>query len=284
MQIPIVFITDNNYALPTGVAITSLIINKKPETKYKIHIIVTNEVTAENKEKLLASAKENASIELIEVDTGFLEKYKNNKHPVPPCGLLKYKIPSFFSQYEKIIYLDGDIFIKDDLTDFFKIDIKNFYLSAVSDFPTNNKWCFSYKRLYLNDYFNSGVLLINSKLMIENNFEELAFRLKKENTDLNLFMDQDIFNLAAREKVLFCHVKYNALVNIYKLYFDNEIKEFNMHYNTLYNSYDELYNDAVILHFAANKPWKDKKAFYFNEWFEYFKKSSFKDEELNLEN
>jgi len=281
MQIPIVFITDNNYALPTGVAITSLIINKKPETIYKIHVIVTNDVTEENKEKLLTNGKENVSIDLIEIDISFLEKYRKPTHPVPPCGLLKFKIPGLFPQYDKMIYLDGDILVKDDLTEFFNIDISNFYLGAVSDFPAL-KWIHSNKRMYQKDYFNSGVLLLNTKLMINNNFEERAFQIKDENYDLKYFMDQDVFNLITEENVFYFHIKYNAMINIYKSFFSDIIAEFNLHYNTLYDSYDDLYHDTVIVHLPSIKPWIYKNVFYHNEWMQYFKQSPFKDLKLKL--
>ena len=36
-EIPIIFITDNNYVLPTAVAINSLIKNKKEQSFYRIY-------------------------------------------------------------------------------------------------------------------------------------------------------------------------------------------------------------------------------------------------------
>ena len=281
MEIPIVFITDNNFALPTGVAITSLILNKKPETIYKIHVIVTNDVTIENKEKLLSCGNKNDTIELINFDVSIIEKYRKPDHSVPPCGLLKFNIPSLLPQYEKMIYLDGDILTKGDLSDFFAIDLSNSYLGAISDFPAI-KWEFSHKRLYLKDYFNSGVLLLNIKRMIEDNFEELAYNIKNENIDF-LYMDQDALNFATRDNVVFCHVKYNAMLCIYKLCFEYDISEFNMLYNTLYDSYDDLYNDAVIIHLPSIKPWKHKEALYHEEWMKYFEKSPFRNQDLLLD-
>ena len=39
-KIPVVLISDDNFIMPTCVAITSLIVNKKPETEYDIYIIM----------------------------------------------------------------------------------------------------------------------------------------------------------------------------------------------------------------------------------------------------
>ena len=39
-KIPVAFISDDNFIMPTCVAITSLIMNKKPDTVYDIIIIM----------------------------------------------------------------------------------------------------------------------------------------------------------------------------------------------------------------------------------------------------
>jgi hypothetical protein len=97
IEIPIVFITDNNYVLPTGVAIKSLILNKKPKTLYRIYVIITGDVTAENKKKLIKSGRKKAPVELIDVDTGVLEEFRVPGYHVPPCDLLKFNIAGMLS-------------------------------------------------------------------------------------------------------------------------------------------------------------------------------------------
>jgi len=283
VEIPVVFITDNNYALPTGVAITSLILNKKLETEYKIYVIVTNDVTIENKEKLLSCGNKSTVIELIDFNVSILEKYRNPKHSVPPCDLLKFNIPDLLPQYEKIIYLDGDILVKGDLSEFFAIDISDAYLGGISDLPAL-KWHASHKLLYIKNYFNGGILLLNAKRMNKDNFKEFAYTIKEENTDFR-FMDQDAFNFAARDNVIFCHVKYNVMLYNFRLLYEDDLTEFNNHYDTLYNSYNELLDEAVIIHLTYwDKPWKYKGAPSFDIWLPYFNKSPFCNHELQLEN
>ena len=51
-EIPIVFITDSNYVLPTAVAINSLIQNKKEQNIYKIFILHNN-LSEEYQQKFL---------------------------------------------------------------------------------------------------------------------------------------------------------------------------------------------------------------------------------------
>jgi len=68
------------------------------------------------------------------------------------------------------------------------------------------------------------------------------------------------------------------------LLFKDDMSEINDNYKTLYNSYEELIDDAVIIHLTnKNKPWKYKDAFYHKEWMEYFVKSKFCSTVLSLD-
>jgi lipopolysaccharide biosynthesis glycosyltransferase len=281
MEIPIVFITDNNYVIPTGVAITSLILNKKPKTLYKIFVIVTEEVTKENKKKLIKCGKHKVTVELIEFDASTLKRFSVHGYYVLPTALLKFNIPNLLPQYEKIIYLDGDIIVKGDLTEFFTNDVSDVYLGAVSDYAAVVTMQI-YDRLKLTNYFNSGVLLINSARMREENFEELLYKIKEQNPDY-LCMDQDVLNTAANEKVLFLPVKYNVMLHNFLYPACEGIDGINKYYNTSYISFGSLLNDAIIVHLTNEvKSWKYKDGLLHKEWMKVFKRSPFRFQKLNL--
>jgi lipopolysaccharide biosynthesis glycosyltransferase len=135
LEIPVVFITDNNYVIPTAVAIRSLVLNKKPKTIYKIYVVITENVTAKNKRKLTKCGRRKAQVSLIECDTSVLNEYVVPGYYVLPCALLKFNIPGLLPQYEKILYLDGDILVNGDLSELYSTDISGAYLGAVSDMP-----------------------------------------------------------------------------------------------------------------------------------------------------
>ena len=281
MEIPIVFITDNNYVLPTGVAIKSLILNKKPKTLYRIYVIITDDVTAENKKKLVKCGRKKAPVELIDVDTGVLEEFRVPGYHVQPSALLKFNIAGLLPQYDKILYLDGDILVKGDLSELYAADISNAYLGAVSDLiaVTVAGWT---ERLKIINYFNSGVLLLNAARMRKEKFEELLYDIKKANPDY-ICMDQDVFNAAVKEEVFFFPLKYNVMLHNFIYTFNAGVSGINDHYGTSYKSYDDLLEDAVIIHLTNEvKPWKYRDAVLHKEWMKYFRKSSFRFQKLPL--
>ena len=51
-MIPVAFICDDKYVMPTCVAITSLIGSKNPSTKYAVHIVCAS-LSEESKKKTL---------------------------------------------------------------------------------------------------------------------------------------------------------------------------------------------------------------------------------------
>jgi lipopolysaccharide biosynthesis glycosyltransferase len=279
-EIPIVFITDNNYVLPTGVAITSLVLNKKPEAVYKIYVIVTEDVTAGNRSKLIDCGGEKARVTLIEMDAGVLNEYAVPGYYVPPCDLLKFNIPGLLPQYEKILYLDGDILVYGDLAELYGADISGVYLGAVSDFAAI-VYGF-HKRLGIVNYFNAGCLLLNSARMRREGFEELLYRIKKQNPDYRC-MDQDMFNVAVKSKIVFSPVKYNVMLHHFLYSIRGGIAKLNEYYGTSYKSFDLLLKDAVIVHLTyEHKPWKYKDAVMHKEWMSYFLKSPFRTQKLSL--
>jgi lipopolysaccharide biosynthesis glycosyltransferase len=281
IEIPVVFITDNNYVLPTAVAITSLVRNKKRKTIYKIYVIVTEDVTIKNKRKLTKCGKRKAKVNLIFCDSDVLKEYAVHGYYVLPCALLKFNIPGLLPQYEKILYIDGDILVNNDLSELYNTDISQVYLAAVSDIAAIEA-CGYHKRLGIDNYFNAGVMLLNSARMRQEGFEEKLYRIKRQNPDY-ICMDQDVFNVAVQDKAVFLPVKYNVMLYNFMHPSCGGITKLNEHYGTSYESFDSVAKDAVIVHLTNEyKPWKYKDAVMHKKWISYFKKSPFRSQKLSL--
>ncbi|MCK7489743.1 MAG: hypothetical protein MZU79_05535 [Anaerotruncus sp.] len=82
---------------------------------------------------------------------------------VTSAAYLKFDLPDLIPNQDKVLYLDGDIIIQKDLSDLFEINIKDYYAGAVKDIGLIDN------DLNIKNYFNSGVMLLNLKLMRENN-------------------------------------------------------------------------------------------------------------------
>ena len=278
-SIPIVFITDNGYVVPTSVAITSLICNKKPTTKYSVFIL-TNELTEENKKRFKLFNSKDIKLEIITVSIAELEglhKYEvGTICQATPAALLKFKLPEIFNSYKKIIYLDGDILVRNDLSDLYSEDVSNYYVAAVHDTGKLYHDKEVYKKIPL--YFNSGVMLLNLEKCRKDNVTEKLIEEKKRSTD-NSLMDQNILNIVFKDHIKIIDIKYNFLIlNLTRASAKFEFKELNKLFNANYNSLSDIEKQTCVLHFSSkDKPWKFYDGPYSKEWYDYFIKSPHKD-------
>ena len=277
--IPICFITDDNYVIPTATAIQSLLESKEAETCYDIYIISTS-LTKNNIEKFHLFASTTVRINIIQ---GSLDKYanlhKNYKGSfcvATPSALLKFEIPNFLVNYDKVIYLDGDILVKKDLSDLWNIDIKNLYVAAAYD--TGRLYSKNEKFMIYPQYFNSGVMLLNLRLMREKNISQKLYEAKKKSNDMSL-MDQNIFNQVLKDKIKNIDIVFNYLaINLHRATDKYDFQDINHLFNRKYSSLEDIEDKAYILHFSSkDKPWKYYNGEYSELWYKYFQKTPYKD-------
>ena len=271
-KIPVCFCTDDNYTLPTVVAITSLIKNKRPETVYDIYVIVDN-VSKDNEKKLKACAEKSVSISLLPAPDHKLKKTRNNSPHLSVTTLLRFELPSMLPQYDKILYLDGDILVLGDLSEMYDIPLEQEYVAAARDFAGEKELL--HKKVGIKHYFNAGVLLINAKKWRQEHMREKLYALWYTH-DYFPCMDQDVMNLAFLENVKWMPQKYNLMTcNLIASHID--IQTINQECASNYTNLGELEKEAVILHLTnAEKPWNNLEAYGFNLWLSYFKKSPMK--------
>ena len=276
--IPVIFITDDNYVVPTSVAITSLICNKNKETKYDIFLLTTG-LSEENKllfsqfntEDITLTTK---TIPLDELEN--LHTYENDTIcQASPAALLKFKIPTIFTQYDKVIYLDGDILVNGDLTELYSTDVSGYYVAAVHDTGKlyHNKEI--YKEIPL--YFNSGVMLLNLDKCRKEDATNKLIEAKRKSTD-NTLMDQNVLNIVFQDAVKIVDIKYNFLIlNLTRASNKFTMDALNALFNTKYQNLDSISQKACVLHFSSkDKPWKYTDGYYSKEWYDYFLKSPHK--------
>lgn len=155
-------------------------------------------------------------------------------------ALYRLKLSSL-TDVDKVIYLDSDIVVLDDISKLWNYDIKDYLAGAVEDKYSDLMTC----RAELKDgdiYFNSGVMLMNLKRFREENLEEKIFNKLSEAE--NDYSDQDVLNYICQNRVLYLPLRYNLMLTT-----DDP--------NAFPNRKDE-YNEALenpfILHYSI-KPW-----------------------------
>lgn len=278
-NIPVVFITDNNYTLPTGVAICSLVKNYMQNHILEIYIIYS-ELTEKNRECLMASGNDQVIIKLIHFDASDYVQYKNKSIYVTPTSLIKFQLANILKDYSKALYLDGDIIVRGDISKLLEVDLHDNYCAAVQDFESCTNYL-SCERLKLSKYFNSGVMVLNLEKIREDNLSKKMFDIKNNRKDL-YYMDQDVLNLAFDGRIVELSVKYNCILNSFRENISiNEINEF---FKTEFVNYQSFMEEVIVIHLAGgNKPWRSKQGTCYREWIEYYNESTMTDIELGNE-
>ena len=251
----IALICDDKYALPTMVCIQSIIMTTK--NPVQVHVC-TFELTDDNVQRFISLS--NDTVNVI-VDKFEINQYRemidrvNQKSHVTPTALIKFELSNYFSTINKLLYIDSDIIVKEDISALFDCDIEDAFLGASYEFYKyleNKKYRFK-KNWDTSFYFNSGVMLLNLKLMREERISELLwdYKLNKAKTTL---MDQESLIAICGTRATKLPIRWNFNPVFLDSSYINDINEI---YGTAYQSIEQLLSDVAIIHYVGkkDKPW-----------------------------
>lgn len=250
-SIPIFLASDDKYAPFVATTITSIVINTKAFINF---YVLDGGILDENKKKI-ESLKEqfpNFSVEFIDMKSSGLEKFPNLKH-YSLNTFSRYFIPDMKPDLDKILYMDVDIIVKNDIAELYNQELGDYPVGAVLEdfYPVNYTYL---KSIYPNfkggsNYFNAGVLLMKLDYFRKNNMTQKFVDKTVEMKDILSCPDQDIFNIFFENNFKILDYKFNVMYDheefISKLGKQDAI-------NALAN--------PVVLHYTGDKPWKDIRA------------------------
>lgn len=280
----IVFCTDVNYVMPTGIAMISICENNQ-DYDISFHIIRTIPNDSSEGTPILIQLKEIAlkyNKEYFEYlfDGSTLNRFGESK--IGHISLMTFArlfiseiLPSHI---EKVLYLDGDLIVDKSVNDLWNIEINNYALAACED---ANGYSGIYHRAILSPmerpYFNAGVLLINLNYWRE----KRVLRSFLDSAEMHLshfgMMDQDILNYVLGDNTLILPIEYN-----YQTIFSFTSSQYWMASPKVITDVEliiEQKKKPTIIHYiAANKPWKNEYCPFRQNWDKYKFMSIWKDE------
>lgn len=266
----IVLICDENYVMPTAVAIKSLFCSKGEETSYFVHVLGC-EISQVSRDIFDSLNGERFTVETLDyAESPILKNCKIQGLHVSTAALYKFYIADIFEQYDRIIYLDGDVLVQKDLSDLYQMDISSKYAAVVKDQKPSTYNPPQVQKLGVEHsaYFNSGVMLLNLKQMREDEMSRKLIDYRLHGT--NFFMDQDALNVVFRENVIYISLLYNVMSSVMGFFTKKEILDY---YGLPSNlSKGDIYAQASVVHLCTKyKPWTYSNVPFADEWFRLYR-------------
>ena len=261
---------DGRYSKFTGTAILSMFENCFANKSITVHLLHDNTLTEDNRDKFsYIAGRYGQFIEFHNVEkicANQIESLKKTFANYPTINFFtigaffRLLTPIIFPEFEKIIYLDSDIIVNLDIAELWQIPIGDKPIAAISEVDIGT---IPEQILLLcidgivdkDDYFNSGVLLMNLKQLRTNEKENLdnGINFLAENPKYNLF-DQEILNYSFSKNYLKLPNKFNFFAR-----YSRQLKETKI--------------ERRIYHYSANDLGTNFDDILFKLWFSYFEKT-----------
>jgi lipopolysaccharide biosynthesis glycosyltransferase len=238
-KIHVAFCLDNNYGECTGVAAFSLCKNKAPDEDIVIHIVGTETLALEHREKFFELERLFSQIQIRIYDDESNQKILTDSLRVPDVrttgGVYNWPIRSVAARLvldkilpnalDKVIYLDGDLLVLGSLKDLWnKLPNENYAIAGIPEScldlhrsdrqsPQEKEHISDLQQqsgdfsIPIGSYINSGVLVLNLNIIRQDNlFPETIKWLMVHSPKRP---DQDAINFQLRGRILRCEGKWN---------------------------------------------------------------------------
>lgn len=286
MELNILYATDENYAMYTGISLYSLLENNTNIEHIKIHIL-DNGILNDSRLKLNILAETfNREIKYWDAKKLFVEleskiTMKNTQTITAyACYFMAYILNE---TVDKILYMDGDTLVLGDLSELCKIDMSDTYVCGALDIAAlivREKIGFNQNEPYI----NSGFLYMSLNNIRKANLRPNIIKFIEEVIPTSMHNDKGVVNGVYKNHIKVLPLKYNVLTPLYEKTYD-QIREY---YNIEDNYYSDTevqnaINNPVFVHFTASftkRPWvKGCKHPLKGKWDEYKQKTEWKGKE-----
>lgn len=276
-QYPIVeiaVISDDGFIVPSVVMLTSAKFNKSPSSKYRIHFFSVG-LNAFWQRKLLELSSDDFEIIIYETDT---EKYKEvgiSIH-VTPTTFLKIDLAQLLPNVDKVLHIDGDVLVFQDLTELYSEELNDSPLGVVNSMYLDRSGYIK-NVVGVEKGFNAGIMLMNLKEWRQSDATEKLTSMLLSAPKEWIYLEQDCMSAYFYGNLKYLHPRNNCCFYVWK---DNyAIEELNEYYGMDYSCYEELIDDAVILHLAGTpgrRPWQVVNGVFADVWQMYYDRSPLK--------
>lgn len=254
----ILYASNDKYADFLGISMYSLLENNKDIEDISVYVF-SNGISVTNKARLIEEATHfNRKIDFIDISD--LEErigFAVNASGYNITTLARLFIDDLLPEgIEKILYLDCDIIVDNNIEELWNTDITEYDMAAVVEvyMPADKKRKIGLTKK--DSYYNAGMLLINRTLWRQQSLKTKFLDYYEESGGRLLYNDQDIINHCCKGRIKPISATYNFEPNVY--YFPYYyIKIINRDY-FIYGKkeYTKMIMNPRMIHFLGDeRPW-----------------------------
>ena len=265
----ICYATNDAYAKYMMISLYSLMCNSSA-TRYYDVIVLSHDISNVYYEQAAKLMEHFPNFKVRFVDMTFFHHYVENKmsyYITPETNYRLAILGDLFRNYDKMLYLDCDVIVEDDVAKLFDTDLGDYALGGCimieSIYLALSKKALFYKNAPINitnyfkniveiehheNYINAGVALFNLNKC--RSLVTLDDALNFLNSRELIYNDQDVLNKLFNNSMKLLDIRWNYTINIPQ--YANSIKP------KIREKYEPLLRDKPgIIHFVSiNKPWK----------------------------
>jgi len=129
-------------------------------------------------------------------------------------GLIRAALPKVFPQYDRLLSIDCDTVVLQDISELWDLDLDDYYLAGVKEPILSGQ--------HGSLYVNAGVIMMNLAKMREDGIDDAL--IEDLNTHYRCFVSQDAINGICRGHILELPGQYNAS------YYTTPVSEWKIHH------------------------------------------------------
>lgn len=242
VRCPLILACDKHYAMQLATTLRSIVETNSGSWPLDFHIL-SDEVSEQDRKRILDSLPEgSATIRWVPVNLGLFKEFGTMSY-ISKMTYARFLIPAVFpNSISRVLYLDADILVLDDLAKLWESDLEGAVLGAVVDVLDRQV---KEDDPRVNDvprvqsYFNAGVLLIDLNQWRKERISERAIDYLTQNPK-SPFADQDALNVVCDDRWKQFDPRWN----------------FQHHLTTRISDMEPTQRPAIVHFVTSLKPWK----------------------------
>ncbi|RVU71098.1 MULTISPECIES: glycosyltransferase family 8 protein [Lactobacillus] len=223
MTVPVFYSISDDFTKYAAVSLNSLVKHANPESDYTVYFL-NQDLSAAHKQDLSNLGSKNVHVKFFEIDDELVAPIKNRKENFLRADFFTMSIfyrlfiPELFPQYDKVIYIDSDTIVNDDLAKLYQTELGNNLFgactdSSIQDVEKMRQYIKKVLALDPKKYINSGMLVMNAKAFRDKHFiDHFLDLLEKYHFDC-IAPDQDYLNEIGEGQILYLDPRWDAMPN-----------------------------------------------------------------------